>query len=241
MTTSKLLATLQKSGMTVSHDQLKYWRRNGLLPTPLIRGKGRGMGVEQFWDEACVENVRLILDSNKGKRINLLGAGRALFGCRRPIGAQLVRRYLLELAHEMDTENHRKKLADGNFELTELIQFLTPEIVRKAIDRTEENEMLNLYDNMNKFDTPIGAQVAWISNCHPVFDVLVETEFPDLTGTTSLSTVALHRRQRSTLVWAVLIDHFGEMLNKMVTSVIQSLILKNASNSTVQPMVFPKT
>ncbi len=241
LTTSELLATLQKSGMDVSHDQLRYWRRNSLLPKPLIRGKGRGMGVEQLWDEACVENVRLILDSNKGKRINLLSAGRSLFGCSRPIGAQLLRRYLLELAHEMNTENHQKKLADGNSELTELIQFLTPEKVREAITKTEANQMLKLYDCMNKFDTPLGAQVAWISNCPPVFDILVETEFPDLTGKTSLSTDALYRRQRSTLAWNVLIHHFGDVLSKMVTSAIQQLIFKNASTPAIQPIVFPKT
>lgn len=241
LTTSKLLGMLHKSGMAVTHDQMKYWRRNGLLPKPVIRGKGRGLGVEQLWDEACVENVRLILDSNRGKRINLLDAGRALFGCSRPIGTQLLRRFLLELAHEMGTENHLKKLADGNAELTELIQFLTPERVRKAIAQTEENEMLKLYNSMNRFDIPLGSQVAWISNCHPVFDVLVETEFPDLTGKTSLSNEAIFRRQRSTLAWSLLIHHFGEKLSKMVSSAIQQLIIKNASSSAIQPIVFPKT
>ncbi|MBS0424234.1 MAG: hypothetical protein JSR71_07385 [Proteobacteria bacterium] len=241
LTTSELLAMLHKSGMTVTHDQLKYWRRNSLLPEPVIRGKGRGMGVEQLWDEACVENVRLILDSNQGKRINLLSAGRALFGCRRPIGTQLLRRFLLELAHEMVTENHRKELADDNSELTELIQFLTPEKVREAITKTEANQMLKLYDSINKFDTPLGAQVAWISNCHPVFDVLVETEFPDLTGKTSLSNEALHKRQRSAFAWIVLIHYFGEKLNKMAIFAIQQLMLKVMSTPVIQPIIWPKT
>lgn len=241
LTTPELLKKLHKSKMNVSHDQLKYWRRNSLLPKPVIRGKGRGMGVEQLWDEACVENVRLILDSSKGKRINLMNAGRYLFARNRPIGSQLLRRYLLELAHEMQKkEKHREKLADDNPEFIELIRFLTPENVRDATTQTEANKMLNLYDSMNKFDTPLGAQVAWISNCHPVFDVLVETEFPDLTGKTSLSTDALYRRQCSTLAWNVLIHHYGEMLNKMATYAIQQLIFKNTSNPAMQPIVFPK-
>ncbi len=241
LNTLELLATLRKSGMDVSHDQLKYWRRNGLLPKPVTRGRGQGLGVVQLWDEICVENVRLILDSNKGKRINLLSAGRYLFARNRPIGAQLLRRFLLELAHEMNTGNHRKKLADGNAELAELIQFLTPERVRRAIVQTEENEILNIYNSMNRFDTPLGAQVSWVSNCHPVFDVLVETEFPDLTGKTSLSTEAIYRRQRSTHAWAVLIHHYGDVLSKIVTHAIQQLIFKNASNSAIQSFVFPKT
>ncbi len=242
LTTSELLATLHKSGMDVSHDQLKYWRRSDLLPKPLIRGKGRGMGVVQLWGEACVENVRLILDSNKGKRINLLNAGRYLFAHNRPIGAQLLRRYLLELAHEMqETEKQREKLADDNPVLIELIRFLTPEIIREAIiTKTETNQMSKLYDSINKFDNPVGAQVACISNCHPVFDALVETEFPDLTGMTSLVTGSLFRRQRSTLAWAVLIDQYGEMLNKMVASAIQQLILSNVSNAVAQPIIWPK-
>jgi|GEM_PF-5072536 len=242
LTTPELLAMLQKSDMTVSHDQLKYWRRNDLLPKPLIRGKGRGMGVEQLWDEACVENVRLILDSNKRKRINLLSAGRYLFAHNRPIGAQLLRRYLLELALEMqETEKQREKLTNDIPVLIELIRFLTPEKTRGAITKTEANQLLKLYDCINKFDTTLGAQVAWISNCHPVFDALVQTEFPDLTGKTTLAIDALYRRQRSTLAWAVLIDHYGEMLNKMAISAIQQLIVKNVSSSAIQPIVFPKT
>ena len=240
-TTTELLALLHKSGMTVSHDQLKYWRRNDLLPKPLIRGKGRGLGVKQLWDEACIENVRLILDSNKGKRINLISAARYLFARSRPIGEKFLRRYLLGLVLEMqETEKLRKKVANNNAELTELIQFLTHEEVRRAITETEANKMLNLYDSMSKFDTPLGAQAAWISNCHPVFDVLVETEFPDLTGITSLPIEALYRRQRSTLAWSVLIHHFGEELSKLASSAIQHLIIKNTSSSAIQPIVFPK-
>ncbi|PXW80429.1 hypothetical protein C8R34_14811 [Nitrosomonas sp. Nm84] len=242
LTTSELLATLHKSGMDVSHDQLKYWRRNDLLPEPVIRGKGRGMGVEQFWDKVCVENVRLILDSNKGKRINLLNAGRYLFARNKPIGESLLRRYLLELALELqEAEKQREKLADDNPVLIELIRFLTPEKVREAITKTEVNQMLKLYDSINKFDTPLGAQVAWISNCHPVFDVLVETEFPDLTGKTSLSNEALHRRQRSTLAWIVLIHYSGDSLYKLAQSAIQQLISKSMSSLFIQPIVWPKT
>ena len=101
--------------------------------------------------------------------------------------------------------------------------------------------MLSLYNSISKFDTPLGAQVTWISNCHPVFDVLVQTDFPDLTGLNSLSNEAIYRRQRSTLAWSVLIHHFGEKLSKIVSHAIQQLIFKNTSSSAIQPIVFPKT
>lgn len=240
-TTTELLALLHKSGMTVSHDQLKYWRRNDLLPKPLLRGKGRGLGVEQLWDEACIKNVRLILDSNQGKRINLMNAAHYLFARSRPIGARLLHRYLIKLVLEMqETAKQRKKLANENSELTVLIEFLTPEKVKEAVTQTQANQMLSLYDSMNKFDTSLGAQVLRISNCHPVFDVLVQTDFPDLTGITSLPTEAIYRRQRSTLAWSVLIHHFGEKLSTMVNSAIQHLIINNTSSSAIQPIVWPK-
>ena len=241
LTTSELLAMLHKSGMSVSHDQLKHWRRNGLLAKPLIRGKGRGMGVEQLWDEACIENVRLILDSNKGKRMNVLRAKRYLFARARPIDETLLRRYLMELWLEMlKIAKQRKKMANDNFELTELIHFLTPEKVKEAVTQTQANQMLSLYDSMSKFDTPIGAKVALISNCHPVFDVLVQTDYPDLTGINSLSNEAIYQRRRSILAWSVLIHHFGDKLSEIVSHAIQQLIFKNASSSAIQLIILPK-
>ncbi len=239
--TPELLKALHEKGMAVSHDQLKYWRRNGLLPTPIRRGKGRGKGIEQLWNEACVENVRLILEISKGKRINLMNAGRYLFTRNRPVGEKLIRRFLSEIPHEMrEAERQIEMLANDNSVLIELIQFLTPESVREAIHQTDVSKLIYFYDNMNKFDTPLGAQVAWISNCHQVFDALVQTEFPDLTGMTSLSTEAIYRRQRSTLAWAILLDHYGETLNKITMQVIQQLVFMNSSYPNMQPIVWPK-
>lgn len=239
--TSQLLKKLDRSKMKVSHDQLKYWRRNGLMPQPYIRGKGRGLGVEQLWDEACVENVRLILESSNGKRINIMNAGRYLFARNRPIAEKLLRRYLNEIAHEMrEKERQRGELAIEYSEFTELNQFLTPENVRNALDQTDASTLANLYDCMNKFDTQLGAQVAWIYNCHPVFNALVQTELPDSTGMTTLSNEAIYRRQRSILAWTVMIHYFGEKLRTMVTEAIQHLTIK-FFYLTKQPIVWPKT
>lgn len=242
LTTPELRKALLNKGLNVSHDQLKYWRRNGLLPTPIRRGKGRGKGIEQLWDEACVENVRLILEISKGKRINVINAGRYLFTRNRLVGEKLIRRFLLEISYEMsEAERQIEILANDNSVLIELIQFLTPENVREAIHQTDASKLVYIYDSLYKFDTPIGVQVARIFNCHPVFDVLVQTEFPDLTGITSLSNEAIYRRQRSILAWAMLIDYYGETLNKITTQVIQQLYFKISSYPAMQPIVWPKT
>lgn len=241
LTTPELLKKLHKSKMNVSHDQLKYWRRHGLLPKPHLRGKGRGLGVEQLWDEICIKNVRLIKESSEGKRINLKTAGKYLFARNMPIGTPLLQRSLLEIPHEMrENEKQRVKKSSDIPELAELIQFLTPENVREAIHQTDVSKLIYFYDNMNKFVIPLGAQVAWISSSHQVFDALVQTEFPDLTGMTSLSTEAVYRRQRSTLAWAILLDHYGETLNKIMMQVIQQLVFMNSSYPKMQPIVWPK-
>ncbi|WP_143023516.1 hypothetical protein [Nitrosomonas ureae] len=212
------------------------------MPKPRILGKGRGLGVEQLWDEACIENVRLIFESSKNKRINLVNAGRYLFARNKFVGEILLRRYLLEIPREMqETEKLRAEKMRDNSELTELMNFLTHEKVRETINKTQENELTKLYYDINKFEPILSAQVGWIANSHLVFDVLVDTEFPDLTGMFSLSEEALYRRQRSTLAWNVLIHHYGDRLYKLAYSATQQLISKSMSNLSMQPIVWPKT
>ncbi|SNX61264.1 hypothetical protein SAMN06296273_2717 [Nitrosomonas ureae] len=240
LTTPELLKAIHKFRLNVSHDQLKYWRRNNLLPKPHIRGKGRGLGIEQLWDEVCIENVRLILESSKGKRINLANAGRYLFAHNKPVGEILLCRYLSEIPREMvDNEKQRTKRASDNPELAELTQFLTPVKVSEAIRQTQTDSLMDLYNNINSINSAIGEKLVWIYNCHQVFDVLVDTDFLDLTGT-SLSEDARYRRQRSILAWAVLIHHYGKTLNNMTTQAIQQLVIKCMSNSAMQPIIWPK-
>ncbi|MBA3756709.1 MAG: hypothetical protein H0X02_10965 [Nitrosomonas sp.] len=227
--------------MNVSHDQLKYWRRNGLLPKPLLRGLGRGMGIEQLWNEECIKNVRSILESAGGKRINLKSAGRYLFARNRPISEFLLQRSLLEIPHEMREKAKQRIECSLTFTAhVELMRCLTPKAVINAITQTKMSTLTELYNRTNKADTQLGAQVALISNCHNVFDVLVETEFPDITGMNALSNEALYRRQRSFVAWAVLIHYYGDNLFKMAGNAIQQIVLHSMSSEGVQPIIWPK-
>ncbi|WP_036505394.1 hypothetical protein, partial [Nitrosococcus oceani] len=79
----------------------------------------------------------------------------------------------------------RTKNTVADSELVELARFLTPQKVKDAIAHTDENTLIELYQRINQFETPLEGDIALISNCQQVFDVLVKTEFPDLTGRTS--------------------------------------------------------
>jgi hypothetical protein len=242
LTTQQLLETLHKASMHVSHDQLKYWRRNGLLPKPRRRGIGRGMGIEQLWDEACVESVRLILESSGGKRINLIAAGHHLFSHHQPVGDSVLRRCLQEIPSEMrEKEKLRAQNPLTDAELVELARFLTPQVVQNAIAQTDENTLIELYQRIKKFETPLDGDVVLISNCQPVFDLLVETQFPDFTGRTSLSDNALYRRRRSSLAWAVLIRHYGDSLRRILSSALHRVVEKSMSHHAGPPINWPTT
>jgi hypothetical protein len=199
------------------------------------------MGVEQLWDEACVENVRLILDSSGGKRINLIIAGHHLFTHNQPLGEPLLRRILLEIPSEMrEQAQQRIKNTVADSELVELARFLTPQKVKDAIAHTDENTLIELYQRINQFETPLEGDIALISNCPQVFDVLVKTEFPDFIGRTSLSDGALYRRQRSFLAWAVLIRHYGDSLRRMASSALQRVVLNSMFYNADPPINWPK-
>jgi hypothetical protein len=239
LTTQELLEILRLAGLSVSQDQLKYWRRNGLLPIPRRRGMGRGMGIEQLWDDACVENVRLILESSGGKRVNLMAAGHYLFARNRPIGETLLRRYLLEIPAEMRKEEKpRTKNAQPGPEFAELIRFLTPNKVKKAIDQTDAGVLIELYNQIEKSIAANDNSVFYICRFHSVFDLLVETEFPDISGNAPLSDSALYRRQRSTLAWAVLLQYYDDSLNRMISTAIHHVVSASMLSHKIDKIVY---
>lgn len=239
LTTQELLETLRVAEFNVSQDQLKYWRRNGLLPVPRRRGRGRGMGIKQLWDDACIENVRLILESSGGKRVNLTNAGRYLFARNRPIGESLLRRYLLEIPVEMRKEKkQRTKNVPTGAEFTELIRFLTPNKVKKAIDLTEAGVLIKLYNQIEKFIAANDNSVFYICHFQPVFDLLVKTEFPDINSNAPPSNSALYRRRRSILAWAVLLQYYDDSLNRMISAAIQHVVSANMSPYKIDKIVY---
>lgn len=239
LTTQELLETLRVAELNVSQDQLKYWRRNGLLPIPRRRGKGRGMGIKQLWDEACIENVRLILESSGGKRVNLMVAGRYLFARNRPIGETLLRRYLLEIPAEMRKEEKQRTMnAQPGPEWAELIRFLTPNKVKKAIDETDDRVLIKLYNQIEKLIAANDNSVFYICRFHPVFDLLVETEFLDISGNAPLSDSALYRRRRSILAWAVLLQYYDDSLNRMISAAIYHVVSASMSSHKIDRIVY---
>ncbi len=125
LTRSALLAFAAREGESVSPAQLDRWRKAGLLPTPVLRGRGQGLGMEaRYPASAGAQLVRIARELRTTRDVDAVRW--RLWWKGEAIEASVIRRYLtaaLNATHElaalvdrMDADDSEADAASKRFE-----------------------------------------------------------------------------------------------------------------------------
>src|SRR5690348_2893318 len=125
LTLDELLAAAKTEGLSLTREQLHRWRKAGLMPTPVVRGLGRGVGRESLYPRGCLAQALMIGELLKRTRdLDVVRWRMFLDGfpvASRQFRAQLDAevRFLLEqrqevtLADDPDDDEHGERYISG--------------------------------------------------------------------------------------------------------------------------------
>lgn len=102
-TRDEVLTAVAAAGCTVTGDQLARWHRARLLPQPVRRSLGRGLGTVTIYPEGTVDRV-VALWAMRSRHSNLSKAAFELWWEGFEVEADVIRATLLEKATALDAE-----------------------------------------------------------------------------------------------------------------------------------------